>query len=449
MRRRATLVPLLLAALILAFPTVARAQGLQGKISELFIFGPGEEPLFLAGTADPNNPTAIRVHGRHFVPAAATENGSIIDFITSAISANISNVPIGSTGGGETFHFEGGVPVKTSTSAGPIFGERGQTIGRGRVLAGLSRSGFHFTSLRGVDLHDIALNFTHENVNFEGCSEAQGADCALMGVPNLENDVIQFRLSLDIDVRVTSLYLTYGIADRVDVAAVIPVVETSMRGRSDAQVVPFGGPTATHFFAGTPTNPVLAASRTSDGSSFGLGDVALRLKTNVHETPRTSVALLADARLPTGAKDDLLGSGTFAARGLAIVSTRVGDLSPHVNVGYFFRAGDTQNDAVLATLGFDDRLVGIVTLAADLVSELQVGQSHLTLPQPVTYDAPFHRVVQPTSIPDTRDDIINGSFGIKIGGGSGAIGVLNALFPLNRGGMRPNVVYTAGLEYSF
>ena len=45
-----------------------------------------------------------------------------------------------------TFRFEGGVPVRTSQSAGPIFAERAQTLGRGRMLAGLTRSSFSFTS---------------------------------------------------------------------------------------------------------------------------------------------------------------------------------------------------------------------------------------------------------------------------------------------------------------
>ena len=443
------LLPFLAAPLLLA-PASAQAQGLRDKISALFIFGPGQDPLFLAGSADPDNPASIQAHGTHFIPASAAENASVIGFITDAISANVGNVPIGSTSGGETFRFVGGVPVKTSTSTGPIFGERAQTLGRGRVLAGLSRTGFHFTTLRGVDLNNIPLTFTHQNVDFEGCDAANGGgDCSRMGIPNLENDVIQFRLSLDLDVRVTSFYLTYGITDRIDVGAVVPLVSTTLRGESEAQVQPFGGPTAAHFFAGTASNPVLSATRTSDGSSFGLGDVAVRVKASLHESPRASLALLGDARFPTGAAADLLGSGTFAARALAIVSSRIGDFSPHANVGYLYRAGEQQNDAVLGTLGFDDRLFPKLTLAADVISELQVGQSHLKLPAPVTYDAPFHRVVRTTEIPDMRDDVINGSFGVKIGSGRGATGILNALFPLDRGGLRPDIIYTAGLEYSF
>src|SRR5262245_46828416 len=128
-------------------------QSLRGKISQLFIFGSGGDPLFLAGTADPNNPASVRVHGTHFVPAAVTENGSLIAFITGAVATSVGNLPIGATSGGTTFRFEAGVPVKTSTSAGPIFAERAQTLGKGRTVVGISRNSFHFASLRGVPLN--------------------------------------------------------------------------------------------------------------------------------------------------------------------------------------------------------------------------------------------------------------------------------------------------------
>ena len=54
-----------------------------------------------------------------------------------------------------------------------------------------------------------------------------------------------------------------------------------------------------------------------------------------------------------------------------------------------------------------------VTLATDLISEMQVGHSKLVLPAPVQYDYPFKRTIVPTSIPDMADDIVNGSFGFK------------------------------------
>ena len=83
------------------------------------------------------------------------------------------------------------------------------------------------------------------------------------------------------------------------------------------------------------------------------------------------------------------------------------------------------------------------------MSELQVGRSNLTLPGPVTYDAPFHRVIQPTTIPSMRDDLVNGSFGFKFQVPDGFTVVTNALVPLNRGGMRPDIMYSTALEFNF
>ena len=65
--------------------TDAGGQGLRDKISSLFIFGPGQDPLFLAGSGDPNNPISLQAHGSHFVPASAAENASVIGFLTDAL----------------------------------------------------------------------------------------------------------------------------------------------------------------------------------------------------------------------------------------------------------------------------------------------------------------------------------------------------------------------------
>ena len=269
---------------LFALATTANAQGLRGKISDLFIFGPGQDPLFLAGSGDPNNPANLRAHGEHFIPSSSEGNFAVISFITEALGRNVANMPIGSTSGSETFRFVGGVPVKTSISAGPIFAERPQTLGKGRVLAGVNRSGFRFSTLRGVDMRNINLSFTHQNVDFPGCSTTFGGDCAKYGIPTFENDVMAFHLSLDLDVRVTSLYLTYGVSDKFDIGFVVPVVQAHFEGSSRAEMRPFGGTTAAHYFSGTTTNPVLSAERQTRGSATGLGDVAIRLKGNLRST---------------------------------------------------------------------------------------------------------------------------------------------------------------------
>ncbi len=103
---------LLTVAVLAAAATGVQAQHLQDRLSALFIFGEGQDPLFLGGTADPNNPDAIRIHGNHFVPSAVASNGTVISFLTNSIGSNVANIPVSAASGGSTFSFEGGVPVQ-------------------------------------------------------------------------------------------------------------------------------------------------------------------------------------------------------------------------------------------------------------------------------------------------------------------------------------------------
>src|SRR5256885_3561337 len=87
-----------------------QAQGLRDKISELFIFTAGQDPLFLGGTAGSDSATAL--HADHFIPAARAENGSLISFISNAIRGNDANLPGTATSRGSTFPVQGCVPVR-------------------------------------------------------------------------------------------------------------------------------------------------------------------------------------------------------------------------------------------------------------------------------------------------------------------------------------------------
>ncbi|MDF2770654.1 MAG: hypothetical protein K0S86_147 [Geminicoccaceae bacterium] len=424
------------------------AQRLRDRIAELFIFGSGQDPLFLGGSGNPNNPQNIQAHGPHFVPSAVGENARIISFLTNAVAGSVGNIPVSATSSGPLFRFEGGVPVRTPLSPGPIFGERAETLGKGRVFVGSNLSRLHFTTLRGADLENLRLTFTHSNVDFPGCDDTFEGDCTRMGVPGFENDVIDLTLRLGLDVSVASFFVTYGLFERVDVGLVLPVVNTTLDGESIAQITPFG-PNVSHFFAGTLEAPVLSASRAVRGSATGVGDVAVRAKVNVRSDERSGLALLGDVRFPTGSEEDLLGAGELSVRGLAVFSARRGEFTPHANLGYLYREGDVLTDAVLATVGFDHLLTSWATLAVDLVSELQAGSRRDRNPETVVIEAPFQRTVEPLTIPDRRDDIVFASLGFKFTTGAGLTAVANGAWPLNRGGLRPGVIGTLGLEYTF
>src|SRR5204863_8885303 len=122
------------------------------------------------------------------------------------------------------------------------------------------------------------------------------------------------------------------------------------------------------YYGRADINPIMATTRFVSGSPHGRGDIAARVKVSVTRSDRTTFAVLGDVRFPAGSEDDLLGSGHVAARGLGILSARFGAFAPHANIGYLFRSGDLQNDAVLATVGFDHLMAPWATLAVDLVS---------------------------------------------------------------------------------
>lgn len=424
----------LLALSLFAVP--ASAQNLREVVQGLFQFGTGcgNVPLCLY-------PDLGTAHGTHFNTALASGQSSLIGFLTDAIGVSVSDVPISATTSGATFTIVGGVPVQTSISAGPVFGERAQTLGRNKILVGVNATGISFQSLRGVPLHSIVFDFTHLDT-----------PPTTLGTPSFENDIFEVRPNIDVSVMVGSLFVTYGILDKVDISVAVPVAHTSVSGFSIGSIRPFG-PGSPHFF-GDSAGDSLPAKQFQDtsivsGTATGIGDIAARLKINLSQSDRSGFAILLDARLPTGDENNFLGSGHASVRGLGIWSARWGAFSPHGNVGYLYRSGGKQNSAVLGTVGFDHLLSPAATLAVDLITEYEVGASKLQLPGTVTIEVPAVRTVQTANIPDERDHIVNGSVGFKFTTKGGMTFLANSLFPLRRAGLQANVVWTVGAERHF
>jgi len=410
----------------------------------LFHFGDCPEPLCLNASVSPLE------HGLHYIISTQKGTVSILDFLASAVAVGVSNLPISPATGGVTFNIVGGAPVQTSSSGGPIFGERVQTLGRGRFLMGANITGVQFTSVRGVPLDNVAFTFTHQNICRPAatpppCPPAFAIDSAL-GSPTFENDVLEVNTSINLKIQVAALNLTYGLTNRIDIGVVVPFVRADLSGGSIARLVPFAQPTP-HFF-GTPSNPVYSAGAAVNGTATGIGDVAARLKVNLGG-PDGGFGILTEAHFPTGDDGNFLGSGEFALRVLGIVSGRYGNFSPHLNAGYLYRRGTSMTDAVLTTLGFDQLMAPWATMAVDVIGQWQANRSTLVVPGPVTFTQPVLRQVEPTNIPNGPDNILDGSLGFKFLTRSGITLVTNALVPLNSGGMRGNIVWTGGLEYNF
>ncbi|HEY6060728.1 MAG TPA: hypothetical protein VIV10_09085, partial [Gemmatimonadales bacterium] len=258
----------------------------------------------------------------------------------------------------------------------------------------------------------------------------------------------QMNLHLAVNLLVASFTASYGVSDALDVGVAVPFVRTSVSGESTAEIFLVGGDTL-HRFAGTGSNPVLTATSTATGIASGLGDIEGHVKLRLVQGERIGIALLASARFPTGDEQNLLGSGSFSARGLGIVSARLGRFNPHGAIGYTRRGGSLLTNSVEASAGFDHLLAPWVTMAVDALGSWQAGASKIDVPAQVQYDAPFPYTLQVTNIPSRRDNFLNASIGFKFRTRRGIQIVSNALFPLLDAGLQPRVTWTGGLEYSF
>lgn len=418
----------LLSAVLLTQP--AHAQSLRDHFSRLFTFGNCGQPLCL------DVDTAVNRHGSHFIPQVVQGERNMLAFITDAISLSISNIPFTAAASGLAFSFEEGVPVATAVSPGPIFAERAETMGKGRFLIGANISGIGFDNIRGVPLDRLQLNFTHVNVG----------ENTPLGDPEFERDVLHVTTSLELSLIVSNVFASFGVSDRIDVGVAVPIVHASLSGSSTAEVVQHVFPTP-HTFDDAGTT---RATSSTSASATGIGDIAARLKINLYQTPSLAAALLGDVRLPTGREEDFLGSGATTVRVMGIVSGRRGNFSPHANVGFLYTNAQSQNNRVLATVGFDQLLSDIATLAVDLVSSFETADSKLTLPEPVVFTAggPVQEV-QLTDIPHQKDNFIDASFGMKFSPGGVNRVVTNVLFPLVESGVRPSLMWTLGFERTF
>jgi hypothetical protein len=444
------------ACLALLVATPARAQSLEDLLTRLFVVRGQTIPLQVRGQLEPEGSSSFLSEDDSFVPSAVQANAEALDLVTKWMSVSPAYFPFGSTSGGLAFRFERGIPAPAPTSAGPIFGERSQTLGRGRGVIGANVTSTRFTTSRGRPLSQLRLTFTHRNIDSDQCDAEEGRDCAPLGVPASENDMLEFLLNVDLSVDIGSVFLTYGLLDRVDLGIMLPFVHTSMDGRSTAQIIPFGTlPSgAAHFFAGTPEDPVLSSTQAVHGSATGIGDLAVRTKMNFLAGERAAVALLADVRFPTGEEDDFLGIGDWSARGIGVFSMVFGSFSPHLNAGYVWRGAKAGNgaakDAVLVTIGFDQVFAPWATFATDLIAEFQVGKHAFVAPPPVRFTEPFERSVQPTSIGNLRNNVASASVGFRFATISNFTAVTNALFPVTYGSRpRTDFAWSLGLEYHF
>jgi hypothetical protein len=267
-------------------------------------------------------------HYAHFIGSAQE---TLNQGVGTAIATQLAVLPIISPAAGFTFAYDkaSGVFVRSTSSFGPIYTERADTIGRGKVSFGLSYQRFRFGSLDGINMHNIPAVFTHIPGTGPGGTDEP-----------YEADVIRTSNNLDLNMDQTMFYGTVGLTNRLDVSIAVPLVSVRFGAVSDATIIQVSGPT---FIPAPGVPPVanphqfpnggLTNTYSSTGTAFGIGDVTIRVKQNVFEAGGLSIAAAVDVRTPSGNAREFLGSGAVGIRPFVAISAGK-RFSPHVNLGY-------------------------------------------------------------------------------------------------------------------
>ncbi|MEO8216775.1 MAG: transporter [Acidobacteriota bacterium] len=440
------LLPVTVAALMVFAATGASAQtlNLRDLLTNFLLEGVVLSP--------PPPTSGFPSHEAHFIGTDSLQFQALQQF-NASLSQQLSSFPLPSSAGGFTYEYDPqlGVFNRASNSFGPVYAERANTIGRGKFNLGINASHFSFDHLDDLSLRDgdVRLVFTHVDVNRDGNSE----------VPFFEGDLITGQLFLKVDSDITAFVMTYGVTDRLDIGAAIPLVRVQIDAQSNLQLqrIATGQSSTIHQFL----NGSRAETVSQSGSASGVGDVLLRAKYRLVQTPSAGLAIGGDLRLPTGEERDLLGTGATQVKALVIGSLTAGAFSPHVNAGYLWSSGGQQDipNEIDYAAGFDWAVHPRMTLAVDVLGR-DVLDSRSVSVEPVTFrantnpdstTAPVITTAQFPSLLTTVQDsnALSGSIGVKFNPFGNILITVNGLFALNNKGLQSDFSPLIGLDYSF
>lgn len=440
------------------FCATADAQ-LNSVFSDMFrtILGPAS--LQKAGKAQ---------HQNHFLHSDTIANNELVPALNSLISGNVSSFPLSSTGAGVIYEASAGLdpvtglPLPASTSLGPIFGETAKPLGAGKIALEVSYTYLDLASFRGLPTDQMQFAFTHQEIPTNGKVDS------VLGLNPNESDVITITTDLHARANIGAISATIGVTKDLDVGVALPVISMTLSGTAKAVITSYSFAAtgqANHFFGGDSLHPVLETTYPYNKTATGIGDLAVRAKYSIARGGSLEAAALLDVRLPTGKKEDFLGTGKVTTSIWGILSRRFGEVTPHLNLGYTNNPADFQSDALQFRAGFDSKLSSSLTFALDILGLVDLNTSkavHLAPGNTTIYDHPGKfpnpldstgvaaRQVPNSNIPDSNtDNIYNAAVGFRYSPAEKFVLVLNMLVPLNSKGLRAALAPTLGFSASF
>lgn len=332
--------------------------------------------------------------------------------VARLLQAELTTLPLGSSSAGFTYRLnrELGTVERASQSFGPLFAERSTTSGRGQWSLGMTLQVASYSELNDVEL-DSGTIVTVAN---QFRDEPQAFDVET--------------LTLEIRSRTVTFLGTAGVTDWLDISAAVPVVWLALEGHR------------TNTYRGQQLLQATGAAEVT-----GLADMAIRAKVRLHEASGAGLALVGEARLPTGREKDLLGSGEASFAAMLVGSYEPGRLALHGNLG-LTRGGLVNEVGLRAAASFSPSVK--VTLLAEIAGRHLTGIGRLTgqrEPHPTVAGVDTFRLI--TSGSSVNSSVVTGGVRWNVAGPWLING--GVTFPVVNHGLRPAPTVLVGLERAF
>ena len=383
-------------------------------------------------------------HSAHF-NSSFQENFSPLN---SELGTALTRLPLASPASGFVYTFDKSLGVwnQSSQSFGPILSERSETIGRRKLFVAFGYQYFGFSTLDGVDLHNLPAVFGHQETNPS---------------PAYEADYITTSNDIDLSINQFTIFGTYGLTNRLDVSVAIPFEQTNLNVTSKAHIVRIAPPSPVfgqfHYFDSNDPQNSIDKVFSSSNSAAGIGDVIFRGKFSAWKGERAGLAVGLDVRVPSGDAMNFLGSGATGIRPFAAFSYRA-RVSPHLNAGYEWNgdsilAGNVLTgtkgklpDAFLYAGGVDVGINKRASAVFDIVGQVTLDTEQIAV---TTFTASNGSQAPTFIITKGNVPITSASLGLKVNPWKSLLLNGNILIKLNDAGLRATVVPYVSVSYTF
>jgi hypothetical protein len=371
--------------------------------------------ILAAGAPGLASAESLRSTLRNASRTVGISGGSAFDALADAIADTAArSLPVVSASAGFTYEYNPELEVfeRTSDTLGPLFLERPDTIGRGKLNFNVSYQYVQFDTYDGREIDSLS--------NADPILLAGGG---VTGGSNLE-----YRLGLHS--HIVGLSATYGLLDDLDLNLLVPLIQTN-------------------FDVGVDTG---GQHGHDSNDAFGVGDVLMRLKYRLPDQGAIRSALGLMLRFPSGDQDDFHGTGEFEASPSFYVSTLLWDrLHPHLNAAVDLRPGEIDRSQARYGIGIDADVLTRLGLSLAFL-----GRSEFSGSASFRDTAFLHQTASgPTPLPllgveFDRKDYFDVSFGTRVVVWRDVMLFANVIRRLNDDGLRNDTVIPAvGVEGTF